>query len=366
MIKDLDADITAVFKAIDDLNPEASFLDESTLSNVDSWIDTGSMALNAIVSGSLYKGIPSGRIIGLSGPSACGKTLIINKILANAQRAGRMPVVWDTEVAIDKETAAACGCDVSKMKYCPVETVESCRNQVVAFLESVIEKKLQGKFIIAIDSIGNLVSAKELNDAIAGKEAADMGTRAKALKSMLRVLTYKTAKADTPIIFTNHIYANPTELYPSLVKQQSGGSGPIYMSSVLVQLASKTEKQDEKRSGDVILPNANKVSGVTLRALTVKNRFAPPFLETELYLNFRTGLNKYSGLLEMAVGYGVIVQSGATYALADGTKLGYYKNWCDDDQLWESRILPSLEESLKKTVMYSQSYAEETVKDKKE
>jgi RecA/RadA recombinase len=353
----LDTEVVEAFKVLDDLNPDAAFLNENTLSQVDSWIDTGCLALNTIISGSLYKGIPSGRIIGFSGPQACGKTYIINKIIANAQKAGRHAVVFDTENAVDKDTAEALGCDPSKIKYCPIETVEQCRNQVSAFLDSVIEKGLKGKFIIAIDSLGNLVSTKEMNDVAAGKEAMDMGTRAKGLKSMLRVLTLKAAKADVPVIFSNHIYANPGDMYPSLVKQQSGGSGPLYLASVLVQMAVKNEKSSggqnsHKDAIEDVSPIAKDINGVTLRALTIKNRFAPPYLETEMYLNFKSGLAKYSGLLEMALGYNIVIQNGPTFALPDGTKLGYYKNWRNDETIWETKILPELEKKLKTELTY--------------
>jgi RecA/RadA recombinase len=353
--KDFHPDVMAAFKVLDGLNPEASFLDNNTLSNVSSYIDSGSMALNAIIGGSLYRGIPSGRIVGFSGPTSCGKTYIINKILANAQKAGRYVVIFDTENAVDAQSATNMGMDPSKVKYCPVETVEQCRNQVSQFLDTVIEKKLKGQFIISIDSLGNLVSTKEMADVTAGKEAMDMGARAKGLKSMLRVLTHKAAKADVPIVFSNHIYTNPTEMFPGVVKQQSGGSGPLYMSSVLVQMSVKNEKttgtNQSKEASDEIIPMAKDVNGVTLRALTIKNRIVPPFLETEMYLNFRNGLAKYSGLLEMALGYGVVVQSGATYALADGTKLGYYKTWRTDEDTW-SKILPGIESALQEQLKY--------------
>jgi len=354
--KDYPADVLSAFKVLDGLNPEASFLDNNTLSNVSSFIDTGSMALNAIVGGSLYKGIPSGRITGFSGPTSCGKTYVINKILAEAQKAGRYVVIFDTENAVDAQSASNMGIDPSRVKYCPVETVEQCRNQISQFLDSVIEKKLKSQFIISIDSLGNLVSTKEMNDVSAGKEAMDMGARAKGLKSMLRVLTHKAAKADVPIIFSNHIYTNPSEMFPGVVKQQSGGSGPLYMSSVLVQMAVKNEKASggsngSREASDEIIPMAKDVNGVTLRALTIKNRIVPPFLETELYLNFRSGLAKYSGLLEMALGYGVVVQNGATFALADGTKLGYYKSWRADEEIW-NKILPQIESKLQEQLKY--------------
>jgi len=354
--KDHPADVLAAFKVLDDLNPDATFLNESALSNISSFIDTGCMALNAIISGSLHGGVPSGRITGFSGPTSCGKTYIINKILANAQKAGRYVVVFDTENAVDDKGATNMGLDTSKLKYCPVETVEQCRNQISQFLDSVLEKKLKGQFIISIDSLGNLVSTKEMNDVAAGKEAADMGSRAKGLKSMLRVLTHKAAKADVPILFSNHVYDNPAAMFPSLVKQQSGGSGPLYMSTVLVQMAVKNEKSSGSPNGnreavDDTTPLSKDINGVTLRALTTKNRVVPPFMETEMYLNFRTGLAKFSGLLDMAVGYGVVVQSGSTFALADGTKLGYYKTWRQDEEIW-SKILPQLEIKLQSELQY--------------
>ena len=196
-----------------------------------------------------------------------------------------------------------------------------------------------------------------MNDVAAGKDAMDMGSRAKGLKSMLRVLTHKAAKADVPILFSNHVYDNPAAMFPSLVKQQSGGSGPLYMSSVLVQLSSKNEKtnagsQGSREAVEDVTPLSKDVNGVTLRALTTKNRVVPPFLETELYLNFKSGLSKHSGLLDMAIGYGIIIQNGATFALADGTKLGYYKTWRNDEDLW-NKILPALENKLLVELRYN-------------
>jgi len=348
----LDKDVLNVFSKLDKLNPDATILSDSVLSNVTSWIDTGCMVLNAIISGSLYGGVPKGRITGFSGPSAAGKTFIINKILAHAQKDGLTPVIFDTEAAIDKGSTTGVGLDPSKVKYVPVQTVEACRNQISAFIDSVVEANMQGKFIISIDSLGNLASQKELDDTEKGKSAMDMGTRAKGLKSMMRLLTFKAAQAGITILFSNHTYDDPSAMYPTLVKAQSGGKGPVYLSSVLVQLAKRDEKHDKTNTDDEILPEANKVSGTTLRALTVKNRFIPPFLEGEMYLNFRKGLDKYSGLKEMAVNHNVIVQTGSTFQLPDGKKLGYYKNWKNDEGVWE-QILPELEKKLKESYSYS-------------
>ena len=356
----LDKDVLKVFDKLEKLNPEAKFLSESALSTVNEWVDTGCMVLNAIISGSLYGGVPVGRITGFSGPSAAGKTYIINKILANAQKKGMVPVIFDTEAAIDASSTTGVGLDSDQVKYVPVQTVEDCRNQIATFLDSVMEAKMRNKFIISIDSLGNLASQKELDDTEKGKTAMDMGTRAKGLKSMMRLLTFKAAQAGVTILFSNHTYDDPSAMFPTLVKAQSGGKGPVYLASVLVQLAKRDEKHDASRGdADELLPEANKVSGTTLRALTVKNRFVPPFLECEAYLNFKRGLDKYSGLKEMAVNHGVIEQNGSTFALPSekegvpGKKLGYYKNWKDDEKLWDEHILPKLEEKLKAQYSYS-------------
>ena len=178
-----------------------------------------------------------------------------------------------------------------------------------------------------------------------------MGTRAKGLKSMMRLLTFKAASAGVTVMFSNHTYDDPAALFPSLVKNQAGGKGPVYLASVLVQLAKRDEKHDKTNEDDTVIPEANKYSGSTLRALTVKNRFIPPFLEGEMYLNYRNGLDKYSGLKEMAVNHGVIVQTGSTYQYPDGTKLGYAKSWTKKEDVWK-KILPELEKKLKEAYSY--------------
>jgi RecA/RadA recombinase len=346
--------INDAFKILDELNPDATFLDENCLSNVTEYIDTGCMALNAIISGSLYGGIPMGRITGFAGPQACGKTLMVNKIMANAQKKGMHVVYFDTENALDKGTAENLGCDSSKIKHCPIEIIEECRNQMVKFLKTVIEKGLQGKVIIAIDSLGNLISAREAKIIEDGKDSADMGARAVSLKSMLRAITHAGAKANCPIVFTNHTYDNPGALYPTLVKSQSGGSGPLYMSSVLVQMSTKQERLsrlDNKNATDETTPLSKDINGLTMRALTTKNRFIPPFLECEMYLNFKSGISKYSGLLEMAEGYGICHKQGHRYALGEEI-LGFYKDWKEDENTW-NKILPLLEEKLQKELKFA-------------
>ena len=349
--KEDSADLEKIFDKINKLNPDATTLDESSLSNVTDWIDTGSYALNAICSGSLFKGVPGGRVSGFYGPSATGKTLIVNQIMANAQKKGYKIVYFDSESALDTGTAERLGCNLSGIKWVPVEYIEECRNQIISLLTNLIEKNLKKKVLIAIDSLGNLSSMKEANDALEGKNAADMGLRAKTLSSMMRLLTYKAAKAEVPVIFTNHIYESPAEMYPSLVKKQPGGLKHLYISSLLIQLSTTLEKAtaENEDTGGLF---SKKVIGANLRALTTKNRFVPPYIETNMFLNYKTGLDKYAGLFDLAVSGGMIKQEGPTCSM-NGKKLGYASTFANDPNFWTMEVLKQLDELIQNELSFS-------------
>lgn len=340
-----------ILSVIDKTNPYASFLNDSALSNVDGWLDTGSMVLNGIVSGSLFGGIPKNRMTLLAGPSMTGKSFILQKILANAQKEGLIPVIFDSENAIDKDGAAALGLDVSKVKYVPVFSIEECRNTIYDFLMKVKEKGQEGKFIIAIDSLGNMESQLQIGRMTKNNVSADMGSRAKAMKTLLRTCTQLSGLTKTTILATNHIYEDPAAMFPTLVKAMPGGTAAVYLPSVTIQLARKPVKEDKNTDGKLAALQKN-YSGVILRALTVKNRFIKQYLQGEMYLSFERGLNKYYGLLDLAVGLGAVIQSGATYQLPDGTKLGYYSKWKDDKELWDNTIVPVIEEKIKSEWKY--------------
>ena len=347
-----------ILSVIDKTNPYASFLNDSALSNVDGWLDTGSMVLNGIVSGSLFGGIPKNRMTLLAGPSMTGKSFILQKILANAQKEGLIPVIFDSENAIDKDGAAALGLDVSKVKYVPVFSIEECRNTIYDFLMKVKEKGQEGKFIIAIDSLGNMESQLQIGRMTKNNVSSDMGSRAKAMKTLLRTCTQLSGLTKTTILATNHIYEDPSAMFPTLVKAMPGGTAAVYLPSVTIQLARKPVKEDKNTDGKLAALQKN-YSGVILRALTVKNRFIKQYLQGEMYLSFERGLNKYYGLLDLAVGLGAVIQSGATYQLPDGTKLGYYSKWKDDTELWDNTIVPVIEEKIKSEWKYGNKVADD-------
>jgi RecA/RadA recombinase len=318
-------ELDALWDSVADVTPYSSYLSENTV-KADDWIDTGSMVLNAIVSGSMYGGIPRGRVTQFAGPSQTFKTGFILKILANAQKKGMHVVVYDTEGAIDDKSAAAMGLDTSKVRYCKTLTAENTRNSVYKLLNKIKENKWDGKFIIAIDSLANLQSEMEVNRMEKENTSADMGTFAKSIKSLLKTCTVMSNLTNTPILVTNHVYDDPSQMYPTLEKNIAGGKAAVYLPSVTVQLARKPMKDDGgKTVDDTKAASQKSFSGVAIRALTVKNRFVKQYLEGEMYLSFATGLDKYYGIVDIMKGLGVVVLNGATYSDWKGEKLGFFK-----------------------------------------
>lgn len=338
-----DKSLNSLLSDLRKLSPYSSCLEEGGISDVTKWISTGCLPFNAILSGSLYGGIPKNRITVFSGDSGCGKTFIINKIIANAQKEHDMFAFFiDTEAALDKESAKRLGVDTANVEYNLSTTIEDCKIYIMKIIKKVEENpELKGRFIIAIDSLGGLNSKKEISDTEVGKSAADMGLRAKELKSMLRQITGLASANEVTIIASNHVYCDPSQLHPSIFKKSAGGKGPEYMSTLGVQMAAVPRKTDDKDDADEAIKESKTYSGVTLRMLTVKNRLIPQFLACEVYLNFKNGLDPYAGLKDMAVNHGVIQQTGSTFTMGD-RKLGYFKSFRRDEDLWKE-ILKELE-----------------------
>jgi RecA/RadA recombinase len=356
MAKTEDTKALEVLSVLDEYSAYSTFLDKSTLSNVDGWIDTGSKMLNAIISGSLYGGIPIGRVTLLAGESATGKSYIAQKIVGNAQRLGMYTVVFDSENAIDASMAKSLGADPSKIKYFPVKSIEQVRNAIFALLEKIEEAKMEGKFLIVIDSLANMVSEMEAKRMGKDSTSADMGTIAKAIKSLLKTCTTYGGLTKTTFLVTNHIYDNPNEMYPDLVKCMNGGKACRYLPSVVIQLAKKNLK-DSAYSGqteDVALSKG--ISGIEMRCMCVKNRFVRPLVEGSMYLSWKSGLDEEYGTFDLAVDLGVLNRSGAWYSFAsDGEDAPKYqaKKIRENKQLWIDRIYPEIERKLPEVWGYS-------------
>ncbi len=360
----VDFDTKKLLKDLSSDGLEATFLSDEAISNVGEYIDTGNYALNAIISGSVHGGVPVGRVTGFAGPSGVGKTLIMLKCIRNAQKKGYLPVYFDSENALDTESARRIGCDVNKIMHVTAVTIEDTQSQIANVLQKVIDankkideynksveesdRKPNQKVMIIIDSLGNLLSKKELANSLDGNVAADMGLRAKVMGTLLRVVTNLSAVAKAPVLFSNHTYES-MEMYPSLVKKQSGGAKVIYLASVLLQMTMTLDKTKDNE-GEERSSLANRTVGRNLHFLTTKNRFIVGELECDVKLNYRTGIDPYSGLLDLAVQSEFIKRTGPTYYLGE-EKLGYASSF-DNKEFW-SKHLDELDQIIKKATALS-------------
>lgn len=339
-----------ILKLVQGLTPFASYLSDSALSEVSEWISTGNYALNAICSGSIYNGIAGGRITTLVGPSGSAKTYFICKVMANAQAMGYTPIYLDSENALDRNYALRVGCIPDDIIYIPTFTVEACKENSIKIMKKVIDSKTDKKFILFLDSLGNLQTEKLEKDTLAGKNAADMGLRAKMIGGMMSLWTQYAATSRMPIVFTNHIYEDPNLMYQTITKNQGGGKKVIYDPSLTLQLSS-TQERAKKDSSDTGGALSNVVLGSNIRALSVKNRFAKEYLVANVYLSQQSGMSPYSGLLELAVSTGIIQSTSPTYAMGE-KKLGYAKNFQDDPEFWDP-LLPELDIAIRNATSLS-------------
>tara|TARA_R110000744_G_scaffold10369_4_gene32330 strand:+ start:36400 stop:37566 length:1167 start_codon:yes stop_codon:yes gene_type:complete len=338
-------------KTIGKDNPFATFLNNDTVSTVPGFISTGSYALNAILSGKFKDGgIPQNRLSLIAGESMTGKSYIAQRLIAEAQKIGKTVLIFDTESAIDGDGARKLGVDTSTVRYVPVFSIEDCRNWIYNFLTKAKEAGITNKFFIVVDSLGNLDSALELKRMEKGSDSMDMGSKARAMKSLLKTCTMLSALTQTTILMTNHTYDDPGALHPSIIKNMPGGKSVVFLPSVSVQLARKPVKED-KTDGDKLAAGQRAYPGVILRALTIKNRFVKQFLQTEMYLSFSKGLSPYFGLLKLAVELECIEQTGSTFVYK-GKKMGYASKFATDKDFWENTLVPDMQAAVDKVWQY--------------
>ena len=264
------------------------------------YIDTGSCIFNALVSGSIYGGIPSNKITALAGESSTGKTFyclgIVKHFLDMDPDAG--VIYFESESAISKDMIESRKIDSKRMVIVPVTTVQEFRQQAIKIIDKYLQMPEESRqpMMFVLDSLGMLSTSKEIEDTEAGKETRDM-TRAQVVKSIFRVLTLKLGKANVPMIVTNHTYDVVGAYVPT--KEMGGGSGLKYAASTIIYLSKKKEKDGKEVIGNII------------KAKTAKSRLSKENseVETRLYYDDR-GLDRYYGLLELGEKYGVFQRVG--------------------------------------------------------
>lgn len=276
--------------------------------DVDSFIDSGSYIFNALLSGSLYGGLAKNKITALAGESATGKTFfalgMVKQFLEDHPDSA--VIYFESESAITKDMIESRGIDSTRIVIVPVVTVQEFRQQSVNILDKYLEtpEDKRPPMMFVLDSLGMLSTTKEIEDTAEGKETRDM-TRAQVVKGAFRVLTLKLGRAKVPMIVTNHTYDVIGSMFPQ--KEMGGGSGLKYAASSIVYLSKKKEKDGTEVIGNIVhCKNAKS-------RLTVENRVV------DVRLTYDKGLDRYYGLLDLALAFDVFKKSSTRVELPDGT-----------------------------------------------
>jgi len=318
-----------------------SILSQSEIASSKEFIPTPAYDLNRVISGSLFRGFPNKTLTLLVGPEASGKSSLMCLCLAEAQQKGYTPVVIDTEGAWDKKFVSRWGLDPDKMLYNYTPWID----QILVVLGTIIDSA-DKKLALAVDSIGGMEALKLLGDAVSGDVKADQGQLQKNIKRMLKMLV-NICKAQESIGFTaGHYYGSPSQ-YGSA--EEIGGGKYMKLSADFVISMKQTKKFEN--------PNATgaakgKVLGNEIKAITLKNRYYPPFNECVIDIDFIKGINSMAGILNIAVDIGVINKAGSWYSIGEekiGQGIANVTELVNSNDEIKNMILEKVEEHMKTT-----------------
>jgi recombination protein RecA len=327
------------------------------------WISTGNYALNYLISGDFNKGIPLGKVSVLAGESGAGKSYIASgNIIKNAQAQGIYVILIDTENALDEAWLQALGVDTDEKKLLKLSLsmVDDVAKTISEFMKGYREenpdnKENAPKILFVIDSLGMLLTPTDVNQFEAGEMKGDLGRKPKALTALVRNCVNMFGSWNVGLIATNHTYASQDMFDPD--DKISGGQGFIYASSIVIAMKKLKLKEDE--AGNKI----SEVRGIRAACKVMKTRYAKPFESVQVKIPYDTGMDPYSGLVDLFEKQGVMVQSGNRLKYVDSKgkeHLEYRKDW-DGDKL---TMIMNDYQSVKKTEPKEENVEKENKKDK--
>lgn len=291
-------------------NEYAGLADDGVVGDTNSFIDTGSYAFNALLSGSIHGGLASNKVTALAGESSTGKTFYALGIAGNFLRTNEQAgvIYFETEGALTKDMLQERGIDTKRFVIVPVSTIQEFRTQASKILDAYEKtpKKDRQPLMLFLDSLGMLSTSKEMEDTLEGKDTRDM-TRAQLIRGAFRVLSLKLAKLDIAMVVTNHTYAVVGAYMPT--KTMGGGDGLKYAASTIVFLSKSQDKDGTEVVGNII------------KCKLEKSRFTREKSMVETKLSFTKGLDRYHGLTDLAIEAGIWKSQGGRIEVHDGRKV---------------------------------------------
>ena len=295
------------------------------------WISTGNFALNYLISGDFNRGVPMGKVTVFAGESGAGKSYICaGNIVKAAQEQGIFVVLIDSENALDESWLHALNVDTSEDKLLKLNMsmIDDVAKTISTFMTDykAMNEEDRPKVLFVIDSLGMLLTPTDVDQFNKGDMKGDMGRKRKALTSLVRNTVNMIGSHNVGLVCTNHTYASQDMFDPD--DKISGGQGFIYASSIVVAMKKLKLKEDE--DGNKI----SQVMGIRAGCKVMKTRYAKPFEGVQVKIPYETGMNPYSGLLELFEAKDIIKKQGnrLAYTTLDGEEiLDYRKKWVGEN-----------------------------------
>ena len=271
------------------------------------WISTGNYALNYLISGDFHKGVPLGKVTVFAGESGAGKSYFAaGNIVKHAQEQGIFVVLIDTENALDEAWLQALGVDTdeSKLLKLAMSMIDDVAKTVSTFMKDykALPDGERPKVLFVIDSLGMMLTPTDVNQFESGDMKGDLGRKPKALTALVRNTVNMFGSYNVGMVCTNHTYASQDMFDPD--DKISGGQGFIYASSIVVAMRKLKLKEDE--DGNKI----SQVKGIRAACKVMKTRYAKPFESVQVKIPYETGMNPYSGLVDLAEATGLLTKQG--------------------------------------------------------
>ena len=256
--------------------------------------------LNRILSGSLRKGIVSRNLMAIIGPEHTMKSSFMVLCMVNAQKQGYKPIIIDTEGGVDESFCQRWGLDTKNLFYVYTPWID----EVMPILAQIRDTG-DDKMVIGLDSIGGLQRLKAYNDALDGSIKQDQGLLQKDIRSMLKLYLNICIAQNSIGIATGHYYGSPNAT--GYVSEKIGGGFAMKLfPSIIVTLKKYQIHADPSVKSSPVIGNE-------IVATTIKNRVYPPFQDASIMIDYKDGVNRFAGLLELAIQANIVEQSGAWF-----------------------------------------------------
>jgi len=288
------------------------------------WVSTGNYALNYLISGDFYKGIPLGKVTVFAGESGAGKSYICSgNIIKAAQEQGIYVVLVDSENALDEKWLLALGVDTSEEKLLKLNMamIDDVARTIHEFMKEykVMAVEDRPKVLFVIDSLGMLLTPTDINQFEAGDLKGDMGRKPKALTALVRNCVNMFGSYNVGMVCTNHTYASQDMFDPD--DKISGGQGFIYASSIVVAMRKLKLKLDADGN------KTTTVQGIRAACKIMKTRYAKPFESVQVEIPYETGMSPNSGLVDLFEAKGFLKKEGNSlvYTTHDGEVIKQFR-----------------------------------------